>query len=491
MAKISLNQQIVDAATQYIVRFMHDPVGFVKTAFPWGQPGTPLEKQSGPYEWQLEVLTDIAEGLKTPEYVIKNATASGNGIGKSALTSWIILWAFSTYPDCRGVVTANTEGQLRTKTWAELSKWYNMFLLKDFFQLDGTCLHSIDAGHERTWRVDAIPWSANNPEAMAGLHNQGKREFIIFDEASAIADEIWEAMEGATMDVDTEVIWCAFGNPTRRDGAFYECFHKNREIWKHRQIDSRTVPGTNLNQIEDWKKQYGEDSDWFKVHVKGEFPSSNELQYISQDLVDTARARVPKKGQFEFAPVILGLDASWMGNDFLVIYKRQGILVRRLLKIRHNDNDVAIAAELARFEDEHNADAVNIDLGYGTGIYSAGKLWGREWNLVSFAAKSARSDCANKRAEMYANCRDWLIEGGCLPPDDQELADDLTAPELVPNPKGLIQLEKKEQIKKRLNRSTDYGDAFVITFAYPVVTTRREREREQASVEKYDPFKDM
>lgn len=482
---------MVDAATAYVMRFQRDPVGFVKTAFPWGVKGTPCENMKGPYEWQEKVLREIGEGLKTPNQVIRNATASGNGIGKSALTSWVILWAFSTYPDCRGVVTANTEGQLRTKTWVELAKWFNCFILKDFYQLDGTCLHSIDPGHERTWRVDAIPWSANNPEAIAGLHNQGKREFIIFDEASAIADEIWEAMEGATVDKDTEIIWCAFGNPTRRDGAFYDCFHKNREIWKHQQIDSRTVPGTNLNQVAVWEKQYGLDSDWFKVHVKGEFPSSNELQFISQALVDEARQRVPKKGQFEFAPVILGLDSSWMGSDFLTIYKRQGIFSQRLLKIRRNENDMAIAAALARLEDEHAADAVFIDLGFGTGIYSAGKTWGRDWSLVSFGARSARSDCFNKRAEMYANLRDWLIEGGCLPPDDQELADDLTAPELVPNAKGLIQLEKKEDIKKRLHRSTDYGDGLVITFAAPVLTTKRERERERGSIERYDPFANM
>lgn len=489
MAKQSLNQQMVDAATQYIVRFQHDPVGFVRTAFPWGQKGTALEKQTGPYDWQLEVLGDVAEGLKTPDHVIKIATASGNGIGKSALTSWLILWAFSTYPDCRGVVTANTEGQLRTKTWAELSKWFNMFLLKDFFQLDGTCLHSIDQGHEKTWRVDAIPWSVNNPEAMAGLHNQGKREFIIFDEASSIASEIWEAMEGATMDKDTEVIWCAFGNPTRREGTFYDCFHKNREIWKHRQIDSRTVPGTNLNQIADWEKQYGIDSDWFKVHVKGEFPSSNELQFISAELVDAARQRVPKPEQFKFAPVILGLDSSWAGADFLTIYLRQGIYSKRLLKINRNDNDQVVASALARLEDEYQADAVFIDLGYGTGIYSAGKSWGRKWTLVAFGSKSSRPDCANKRAEMYANCRDWLIEGGCLSPDDMELAADLMAPELAPNPKGLIQLEKKEDIKKRLGRSTDYGDGFVITFAQPVVRRRSEIQREREVT--YDPFRGM
>ena len=324
---------------------------------------------------------------------------------------------------------------------------------------------------------------------MAGLHNQGKREFIIFDEASAIPSEIWEAMEGATMDKDTEVIWCAFGNPTRREGTFYDCFHKNRELWKHRQIDSRTVPGTNLNQIAAWEKQYGVDSDWFKVHVKGDFPSSNELQYISADLVDAARERVPKRGQFEFAPVILGLDASWMGADQLIVYKRQGIYCERLLKISHNGNDIAIANALARLEDEHNADAVFIDMGYGTGIYSAGKSWGRNWTLVSFGSKSSRIDCANKRAEMYANARDWLIEGGCLPPDDRELADDLMTPELTDNAKGLIQLEKKEAIKKRLGRSTDYGDAFVMTFAYPVVMRKHERQREREVT--YDPFRGM
>jgi hypothetical protein len=70
-----------------------------------------------------------------------------------------------------------------------------------------------------------------------------------------------------------------------------------------------------------------------------------------------------------------------------------------------------------------------------------------------------------------------------------ELAADLMAPELAPNAKGLIQLEKKEDIKKRLGRSTDYGDGFVITFAQPVVRRRSEIQREREVT--YDPFRGM
>jgi hypothetical protein len=57
---------------------------------------------------------------------IQIAVASGHGIGKSALVSWLLLWSMTTFEDTKGVVTANTEVQLRTKTWAELSKWYRL-----------------------------------------------------------------------------------------------------------------------------------------------------------------------------------------------------------------------------------------------------------------------------------------------------------------------------------------------------------------------------
>ena len=151
--------QVLDCLGQ----LSYDPVTFVWWAFDWEH--DPELKGQQPQPWQLEQLKDIANGLKNPNEVIRQAVASGHGIGKSTLVAWVILWAISTCPDTRGVVTANTEAQLRTKTWPELSKWYRRFIGKELFHLTATSLFSIQEGHDRTWRIDAIPWSKENPEA--------------------------------------------------------------------------------------------------------------------------------------------------------------------------------------------------------------------------------------------------------------------------------------------------------------------------------------
>lgn len=343
----------------------NDPVTFVWWAFDWEH--DPELQGQEPQPWQLEQLKKIGQGLANRNEVIHQAIASGHGVGKSTLVAWIILWAISTCPDTRGVVTANTEAQLRTKTWPELSKWYRRFIGKELFHLTATSLFSIQEGHDRTWRIDAIPWSKENPEAFAGLHNQGSRILLVFDEASAIDDTIWEVAEGALTDTDTEIIWCAFGNPTRNTGRFHDCFTKYRAVWDTRKIDSRKVAITNKKQIQQWEDQYGEDSDFFKVRVRGEFPSTSENQFISEQLVAEAQKRVLRPAQYDFAPVILGVDMAWSGSDATVIYLRQGLYSKKLASYEKNDNDGIIAAKIAAFEDQYHAQAVFIDQGYGTG----------------------------------------------------------------------------------------------------------------------------
>ena len=231
------------------------------------------------------------EGLLDPEEAIQQATASGHGIGKSALVSMIILWAFTTFPDCRGVVTANTETQLKTKTWSELGRWFNLcWFAKDHFILNATSLESRDPSRTRTWRIDMIPWSEKNTEAFAGLHNKGKRLLLIMDEASAIPDVIWETAEGALTDSNTQILWLVFGNPTRNSGRFKECFAggKHAEFWHSRQIDSRTVSITNKGRFEKWIKAYGADSDFVRVRVLGQFPRIGEMEFFSAADIDAA-----------------------------------------------------------------------------------------------------------------------------------------------------------------------------------------------------------
>jgi len=270
---------------------LHDPLKFVNTVYPWGQAGTVLEKVKGPRAWQKEVLIEIGEHLisSRKHEPLKIARASGHGIGKTALMSWVNQWAMCTMVEARGVVTANTESQLRTKTWPELRKWYNLLAVKDLFRVDNTVFRCDDHDYEMTWRSDAIPWSANNTEAFAGLHNVGKRILVEYDEASAIDDKIFEVTEGALTDAETEIVWLIMGNPTRPVGRFYDCFNIQRHRWSHKQIDARNVEGTNKKQLAEWVEDHGEDSDFVRIRVRGMFPRSGTNQLIGTDIVTEAQ----------------------------------------------------------------------------------------------------------------------------------------------------------------------------------------------------------
>lgn len=446
-----------------------DPYRFAMFAFPWGEKGTILENHDGPEDWQADILKAVRDGLVTVAEAIQIAVASGHGIGKSALVGMLIMWAVATREDTVGVVTANTETQLKTKTWRELKIWHGLCIVGHWFKCTATSLYSLAPGHEKTWRVDMIPWSDSKPDAFAGLHNKGKRAIIVFDEASSIIDKIWEVTEGAMTDSDTEIVWACFGNPTRSTGKFRECFRKNKHRWITRQIDSRSVSLTNKTKIQQWVDDHGEDSDFVKVRVRGMFPVLSTMQFISEADVNAAFGKHLRKEQYQFAPKILTCDPAWTGADELVIGFRQGLYFQILKTIARNDNDVAVANMLALFEDEHMADAVFIDMGYGTGIVSAGKAMNRNWQLVEFGGASGKPGYLNKRAEMYGEAKAWLKSGGAIP-EDQVLYDDLTGIETVERLDGKIQLESKKSMRDRGLPSPGRADALVLSFAQPVVS---------------------
>ena len=477
--------------------FRFDPLGHVLYSYPWGVKGTTLEHHSGPWPWHREFLTQLGERLQAGEAVnfaevIREAVASGHGIGKSALVSWLIRWALDTREDTRVLVTANTDKQLTSKTWPEVTKWHQLGITRHWWICTATALYSADPNHEKNWRADAVPWSEHNTEAFAGLHNLGKRLVLIFDEASKIADTVWEVAEGALTDVGTEIIWAVFGNPTQAVGRFRECFRRDKKRWNTRQIDARTVPGTNRVLHDQWVADYGEDSDFVKVRVRGMFPSLSTSALISEKDADAAFGRPLRKEQFNFAPIIIACDPAWMGDDMLVIGRRQGLYYEILEEIPKNDNDAVIAEKLARYEDEpgREADAVIIDMGYGTGIASVGKMWGRSWQLVAFSEASNDDGCLNKRAEMAIAIRDWLKAGGSIPKSGKGAADlreELTAVEVKnpPRPDGKLQLVSKDDTKAILGRSPNHFDVLGLTFGRSV--QKRVRGRQGKAVTDYDP----
>ncbi|WP_272659511.1 terminase [Providencia sp. PROV172] len=475
--------------------FTHDPLSYALYAFPWGEAGTELENASGPRQWQADTLNDIGAHLRNPETRFQPlliSVASGHGIGKSACISMLIKWGMDTCEDCKVLVTANTEKQLLTKTWPEISKWQRLSITKDWFACTKTAIYTNDPNHAHAWRADASPWSENNTEAFAGLHNQGKRIILIFDEASNIADKVWEVAEGALTDENTEIIWIAFGNPTRNTGRFRECFRKFKHRWKTKQIDSRTVEGTNKEQIDKWIEDHGEDSDFVKVRVRGIFPSTSETQFIPTGLTDAAMKRTVTQAEVSHAPIIIGVDPAYSGDDDAVIYLRQGLHSKCLWTGNKTTDDIVMAKRIADYEDQYQADAVHIDFGYGTGIYSVGMSWGRDWQLVQFNGASTDPQMLNKRGEMYNNVKSWLKIGGAI--DDQDVAEDLSTPEYKVELSGKILLESKVDIKKRIGRSPGKGDALALTFAYPV--TKKERNNISTSSQgghvvsdaDYDPY---
>ena len=460
-----MDEAVVEAAA--LCRY--DPLAWSRFAFDWGH--GELTGYRGARQWQTEAFADIAAHLKNPEtrhMPMMLARASGHGIGKSAFIGMLVNWALSTCDDCKVVLTSNTDTQLRTKTAPEVGKWQRLSITREWFDVSATSIAVRDKSHAKTWRADFVPWSEHNTEAFAGLHNKGKRILLVFDEASAIADKVWEVAEGALTDEDTEIIWVAFGNPTRNTGRFRECFRRYKHRWNHAQIDSRTVEGTNKAQMAKWAEDYGEESDFFKVRVRGMFPSMSARQFISEADVAAAYGRYVPESAYAFAPKIITVDPAWEGDDEFVIGFRQGLVFRILETFAKNDNDLIAAQKIARYEDELGADAVFIDAGFGTGIKSAGEGLGRFWTLVWFANKSDDAGCLNKRAEMWKAARDWLKDGGAIP-DDPTLRDELQAPELVPRADGKIQIEAKKDMKARGVPSPNRADALVLSFAFPVL----------------------
>lgn len=479
-----------------------DPFAFVMGAFPWGEPGTTLEDFSGPDPWQKEVLDSLASGLITVEEAIQIAIASGHGIGKSALVAWIIIWAFTTAPDTRGVVTANTETQLKSKTWAELGKWHNLFIAKEHFTITATAYLSKDPSRERTWRIDQVPWSEKNTEAFAGLHNKGKRLVLIMDEASAIPDTIWEVAEGALTDSNTEIIWLAFGNPTRNVGRFKDCFNGGRfaSFWQSKHIDSRTVAITNKKRIAAWIEAYGEDSDFVRIRVKGIFPRHGMMEFFSAAEIEAAMAREVTTSLTD--PLALGVDVARYGMNNSVIFPRKGRDARSIPRQVFNGlSTVELAIKVFEAQQQYHADGVFIDGGgVGGGVVDNVRNMHLFCYEVQFGGKddvggstwgNPGERYANKRAAMYGAARTWLKTGAI--PNDPELKRQFLAIKYTFNNKDEILLEKKEDLidEDGGGISPDDIDGFVLTFAYPLASHARaggDHPQKPLIETEYDPF---
>lgn len=468
----------------------HDLLAHVRYVYPWGKAGTPLESFKGPRKWQCEELDEISQHIADNQGRIaldllpkmhQKGTVSGRGPGKSALVSWLTRWMLTSCIGSTTIITANTEPQLKSKTWPEIGKWNTLAINGHWFDYQATSLRpapwfaeavkrdlKIDTGY---WYAQALTWSEENPDAFAGAHNP-LGILVLFDEASGIAAPIWSVTEGFFTEPVLHRYWCVYSNGRRNSGAFYDIFHPRTpqaDVWKKRQLDSRTVEGTDPQVYQKIVDKYGADSDEARVEVYGQFPLEGERQFISNGTVELARGRELRTDPG--APLIMGVDVARMGRDSTVIRWRQGWDARSIRPVKLHGKTMDVQEDIiAKLIDETNPDGVCIDAGNnGSGLID--RLRRRNYKIEEVWFGSRASDkneqkkYDDKATELYGDMKDWLEAGGCID-DDPKLFTDLTAREkkTVGKQDDRIKLESKDDYKERGYESPDDGDALACTF---------------------------
>lgn len=464
-----------------ISKYYTDPLGFVIFAYPWGEPG-PLEGFAGPDKWQADFLRDLGSEVKRrafngrdPVEPIRMAISSGHGIGKTTLVAWIVNWIMSTRPHAQGTISANTFTQLETKTWAQIDRWTRLCITAHWFRISGGSLYY--AASPKTWFCNPQSCKEENSEAFAGQHAVTSTSFYVFDEASAISDKIYEVAEGGLTDGEPMIF--LMGNATRSNGKFHRVtFGSERERWNQRSIDSRECALTNKIQIAQWVQDYGEDSDFVRVRVKGLPPRASDLQYIDSDRVYDAQKREPQCLPDD--PIICGVDVARGGSAANVIRFRKGFDARTIPAIRipgeqTRDSTVMVdklAAILADRRPDRYVSMMFVDSAFGGPIVNRLHQLGYRDRVqeVSFGSASPDLHYANMRSFMWGKSRDWLLLGAI--DNSPTLETDLTGPGYHHNARDQVVLESKEDMQKRGLASPDEADALVLTHARPVAPAK-------------------
>ena len=457
------------------------PLKFVKFIFEWDKPGTPLEGFKGPRKWQEKILLDLErhiarnQGKLDPE-MFRQSVASGRGIGKSALVAWIILWMLSTRLGSTTIVTANTEQQLRSRTWAELGKWLTLSINGHWYKKAATTIRptawfeealkkdlKIDTGY---YYAQAQLWSEESPDAFAGVHsNYGI--CLIMDEASGIPGPIYSVSEGFFTEPTADRYWFAFSNPRRNSGPFYESFHSAKSYWNTDQIDSRTVEGTDKALFSKMLEQYGEESSVARVEVMGEFPRADDDTVIGMDIVKSAVDR--DVSLTASAPIVWGLDVARTGSDKSALCVRQGNHVLEMQTYNSMDLMQLCGAIKNKYEDDINnrPQEILIDvIGIGAGVVdrlAEQDLPVRGINVSE--APSTKKNYLNLRAELWFLVRDWLAGRDVRIPNDDGLVAELTSPIYKYTSTGKLKIESKDEMRRRGIKSPDKADALCLTMA--------------------------
>jgi hypothetical protein len=484
------NDEDLKSFKELIEEHRYDFARLVYVIWPFGEPGSELEFMK-PHDWQMEELVKLSKWMMNPKTrykIYRLIVSSGNGAAKTALGAMInIMLLYSQR--LRGRITANTEPQLRTVVWPEYEKWLRLARFNElFFDSYGTSIQAKNKDLSKAWRLDTVTWSENSPVSISGLHNKGYAVSYTFEEAAGIPANIWTYASGAFTETDTVKIFMAFANSDDPESYFEQCMANSD--WNARRIDTRTLDYIDKDLIQQWLKDCGgnEDHDDFRTRVRGLPRKSSKDSIFSLEHIEAAieRAKDFDVASVTSMPVVLGCDPAWTGGDETVLSMRIGNYVKILERYKLNkakgQDHMYTYQRLCFWEAELGADAVFIDQGEGTAIFTLANQAGKAWELVSFAqtpndaADFNTSQYVNMRAKMYYEAAEFVQRGGVLDVAKPEWVKDLKA-QLTWTKGGRHKInlkklaEPKTDIKKRVGKSPDIADAVVILF-YRQVTEK-------------------
>lgn len=470
-------------------RFLYDPVG-------WADACVDFRNGPGLTPYQREELAAIP--------VEQRVSVRGpHGLGKTATAALAVLW-FATTRDACGIdwkvpTTASAWRQLEHYLWPEIRKWakrlrWDVLDRAPFTRFELMQLNlKLDHG-------EAFALASNDHEKLEGVH--ADHVLYLFDEAKAIPAATFDAAEGAFSGAGSDTAAVAYAlaqsTPGEPSGRFYE-IHQRRaglEDWwtRHVTLDETIAAGrVSREWAEQRAKQWGTGTAVYANRVLGEFHSSDEDSVIPLAWVEAAverwRAWDDAGRPGRTGPVVVGVDVADSGGDDTVLAQRFGRFVDELR--RHSLEDtMQTAGRVAAVLQSYGTGRAVVDaIGVGAGIPP--RLRELELDAVGFVAsqgtelrdRSGEFGFINKRAAAWWSMRELLdpqYDEQVALPDDDLLIGDLTAPKWSVTSNGRIKVEAKEDIRKRIGRSTDAGDAVIQSFwrdEHPVASAAPMKDR--------------
>ena len=426
---------------------------------------------------QAEILRSVRDNERT-------AVRSCHGIGKTFTAAMCILWFLYSHKKAIVLSTAPTWRQVEKLIWKEIRTAYREAIIP----LGGTLFPKSPELHLIYDEWYAAGLSTNEPDRFQGFHEE--HILVVVDEAAGVNVEIFEAIEGILTSSGARLL--LIGNPTSIGTPFYDAFTKPgfytfhvsafdtpnfteagitaediaNDTWQEK---SEEVPYPRLitpSWVSDRYKAWGPESSPYQVRVMGNFPEQGEDTLIPLVWIELSMERW--KDMREGQPVKLGVDVAAYGSDKTVIAVRKGDKLTEL-RVYSQKNTRETAGLVQQASREHGTVRISVDeIGIGRGVVDSLEEAGYEDVGINVAEKSSDSErWHNLRAELWCKFRELLDPekvGIGLPPDDELLAE-LASVKYKIDSRGAIQIEAKEDMKRRLGHSPDRADAVVLAFS--------------------------